>query len=258
MVQAIHFLFISLHKKFMSIKPYSDSDNKKSQVSRMFDNIAGKYDFLNHFLSLHIDTYWRYNAIKILSNLSIEKKPVILDVATGTGDLALACLKLQPEKIVGIDISEKMLEYGRVKINKKKQQHIISLQTGDSENMTFPDHSFDIITVAFGVRNFENLQKGLIEMFRVLKPNGKVLILEFSKPHFFPLKQLYLFYFKSILPFLGKTLSKDAEAYTYLPASVLQFPQDEEFINILISCGFQPIQQKKYSGGICSAYFCTK
>ncbi|HSH51710.1 MAG TPA: ubiquinone/menaquinone biosynthesis methyltransferase, partial [Bacteroidales bacterium] len=175
-------------------KPYKNQQTgKKEQVALMFDNIAPRYDFLNHFLSLGIDKIWRKKAIKYLSN--IKENPVLLDIACGTGDLAIEALKLNPEKIIGFDISEEMLKIGRKKVEKKSVSHIISLQNGDAENISFQNNYFDGITVAFGVRNFENLSKGLTEMFRVLKPGGYIVVLEFSKPTIFPVKQIYQFYF---------------------------------------------------------------
>ncbi|PCH70144.1 MAG: bifunctional demethylmenaquinone methyltransferase/2-methoxy-6-polyprenyl-1,4-benzoquinol methylase UbiE [Bacteroidales bacterium] len=221
----------------------------------MFNNIARKYDFLNHFLSMGIDKLWRKRAVKLLK--SIEPKQ-LLDIATGTGDFALACLKLNPDKITGIDISTEMLAVGREKIAKKKLQDRIELFEGDSEDIQFDDNSFDAITVAFGVRNFENLEKGLKEMNRVVRPGGKVVILEFSKPKNFPVKQFYNFYFFNILPLCGKMLSKDSSAYTYLPESVGAFPDGEFFLEIYKSCGFEETEQIKLSFGIASIYIGTK
>ncbi|HAF30804.1 MAG TPA: bifunctional demethylmenaquinone methyltransferase/2-methoxy-6-polyprenyl-1,4-benzoquinol methylase UbiE [Bacteroidales bacterium] len=218
----------------------------------MFNNIARRYDFLNHFLSLGIDNIWRRKAIHCLKDISTE--PVILDVASGTGDLAIAALKLNPKKIIGIDISEEMLNIGIQKINKKGYQNIIELKKGDSENIEFDNDFFDGLTVAFGVRNFENLNKGLSEMYRVLKPGGKAVILEFSKPRLFPVKQLYDFYFKAVLPMLGKIISKDSSAYTYLPESVNAFPEREQFIQELENLGFKNCTFKPLSFGIATIY----
>lgn len=238
------------------VNPYKDLDKgKKAQVALMFNNIARKYDFLNHFLSMGIDKLWRKKAVKLLK--SIEPKQ-LLDIATGTGDFALACLKLNPDKITGIDISTEMLAVGREKIAKKKLQDRIELFEGDSEDIQFDDNSFDAITVAFGVRNFENLEKGLKEMNRVVRPGGKVVILEFSKPKNFPVKQFYNFYFFNILPLCGKMLSKDSSAYTYLPESVGAFPDGEIFLEIYKSCGFEETEQIKLSFGIASIYIGTK
>ncbi len=235
------------------ITPYKDNKSgKKEQVAQMFNNIARRYDFLNHFLSLGIDNIWRRKAIHCLKDISTE--PVILDVASGTGDLAIAALKLNPKKIIGIDISEEMLNIGIQKINKKGYQNIIELKKGDSENIEFDNDFFDGLTVAFGVRNFENLNKGLSEMYRVLKPGGKAVILEFSKPRLFPVKQLYDFYFKAVLPMLGKIISKDSSAYTYLPESVNAFPEREQFIQELENLGFKNCTFKPLSFGIATIY----
>jgi demethylmenaquinone methyltransferase/2-methoxy-6-polyprenyl-1,4-benzoquinol methylase len=240
----------------MQVTPYKDSDQqKKQQVEQMFDAIAPRYDFLNHFLSLGIDKLWRRKAIRILS--AFQPK-FILDVATGTGDFAIAALKLKPEKIIGFDISEKMLEVGRLKVARKSWQNIIAFVKGDSEAMPFDSASFDAITVAFGVRNFENLENGLREFHRVLKPNGVAIILEFSKPKYFPSKQLYLFYFFRILPLVGKLVSKDSSAYSYLPESVMAFPDDKRFLAILNRCGFSHSHQKRLTFGIATIYIAQK
>jgi len=239
------------------LTPYKDKESgKKEQVAHMFNNIARRYDFLNHFLSLGIDKIWRRKTIRSLKSIPSDSN--LLDVASGTGDLAIAALKLKPQKIVGIDISEKMLGIGMDKIKKKKLDQIISLQQGDSEDIRFEENYFDAITVAFGVRNFENLTKGLSEMYRVLKPNGRVAILEFSKPKQFPLKQIYNFYFKRMLPFIGKIISKDYAAYTYLYDSVSQFSEGEQFIDELKKLGFKNCTYKKLSFGIASIYNANK
>ncbi len=235
------------------VKPYNkDTDTKKSQVSRMFNKIAPYYDFLNHFLSLGIDNLWRKRAIGQL----VDSKPkYVLDVATGTADLALEAQKqLQPDKIVGVDISVEMLEVGRKKIRKKKLENLIELQEGDSENLSFENNTFDAITVAFGVRNFENLEKGLKEMYRVLKQDGQLVILEFSKPRIFPFKQTFNLYFKYLLPFIGRFTSKDPKAYKYLYDSVQAFPDGNKFVSILENSGFKSIQCISLSLGICSIY----
>ncbi|BAX80899.1 bifunctional demethylmenaquinone methyltransferase/2-methoxy-6-polyprenyl-1,4-benzoquinol methylase UbiE [Labilibaculum antarcticum] len=238
------------------VNPYKDLDkSKKDQVALMFNNIARKYDFLNHFLSMGIDKLWRKKAVKLLQSLQPKQ---LLDIATGTGDFALACLKLNPDKVTGIDISTEMLAVGREKIAKKKLQDKIELFEGDSEDIQFDDNSFDAITVAFGVRNFQNLEKGLQEMNRVVRPGGKVVILEFSKPKKFPVKQFYNFYFFNILPLWGKMVSKDSSAYTYLPESVGAFPDGENFLEIYKSCGFEDTEQIKLSFGIASIYIGTK
>jgi len=221
----------------------------------MFDNIAGNYDFLNHFLSMGIDIYWRKRLVKRL----IKQAPAnILDVATGTGDLAIAMLKANPNKIVGIDISNGMLEVGRKKITEKGVENKITLQQADSENLPFEDNSFDAVSVSFGARNFENLEKGLSEMCRVLRPGGKLYILEFSQPTAFPFKQLYQFYFKYILPLVGKIVSKDNAAYTYLPESVGAFPYGKKLNNIIENCGYTNAKDYPLTMGIASIYIAEK
>ena len=235
------------------VKPYDSSDlSKKKQVEKMFDNISAKYDFLNHFLSFGIDHIWRRKTI----NLIAEKNPAfILDVATGTGDLAFAAeKKIKVKKIIGLDISNGMLEVGREKIKKKSLQNKLEFIQGDSENLPFENDFFDAVMVSFGVRNFENLTKGLNEIKRVLKPSGGIYILEFSKPKKFPIKQLFSFYSKFILPYLGSLISKDKSAYHYLPASVNVFPEGEDFIKRLQKVGFSSSSFKPLSGGISTLY----
>jgi demethylmenaquinone methyltransferase/2-methoxy-6-polyprenyl-1,4-benzoquinol methylase len=235
------------------VKPYDSSDlSKKKQVEKMFDNISAKYDFLNHFLSFGIDHIWRRKTI----NLIAEKNPAfILDVATGTGDLAFAAeKKIKVKKIIGLDISNGMLEVGREKIKKKSLQNKLEFIQGDSENLPFENDFFDAVMVSFGVRNFENLTKGLNEIKRVLKPSGGIYILEFSKPKKFPIKQLFSFYSKFILPYLGSLISKDKSAYHYLPASVNVFPEGEDFIKKLQKVGFSSSSFKTLSGGISTLY----
>ncbi len=231
------------------------ADPKKIQIAGMFDRIAGQYDFLNHFLSAGIDKKWRKKAVSSLRTLQPRQ---ILDVATGTGDMALAALALKPEHITGIDISEGMLQIGKRKITDKKLAHIINLQYGDSEKLPFKDQQFDAITCAYGVRNFEHVQSGLQEMNRVLRLGGKVAILEFSHPKKFPVKQFYRFYFRYILPHLGKAVSKDATAYTYLPESVATFPEGHEFCNILKQSGFKNIKAQPLTFGITTLYTAQK
>ena len=221
----------------------------------MFDNIAHKYDFLNHFLSMGIDKLWRKKAVKLLKS---HEPKILLDIATGTGDFAIEALTLNPKKIYGVDISTGMLEVGKSKIKKKGFDKIIELQEGDSESIMFEDNFFDAVTVAFGVRNFENLELGLSEMYRVIKKDGKAVILEFSKPTKFPIKQLYKFYFSSILPLWGKMFSKDNSAYTYLPESVDAFPYGTEFIDILKKIGYKNIYSKTVSFGIATIYIGDK
>lgn len=236
----------------MTVTPYSNSaKGKKEQVAEMFDNIAPKYDFLNHFLSFGIDKIWRRKAIRLL----IKHNPSnILDVATGTGDFAIESLKTAAREIVGVDISEEMLSFGRVKIEKLGVGKRITLQHGDAEELGFPDSYFEALTVAFGVRNFEDLPKGLTELNRVLKPGGMVCILEFSKPIYFPVKQLYSFYSFYILPFLGRLFSKDNSAYRYLPESVEKFPDGKEFLTLLKNSGFTETRQYRQTFGVATIY----
>jgi len=235
-----------------TVKPYYKNDqSKKEEVAEMFNNISKRYDFLNHFLSMGIDKIWRKKAVKILGQ---NNPKVILDIATGTGDFAVEALKLNPTKVIGIDISQGMLDVGIEKMKKKKVDHIIDLQLGDSENLNFDDNYFDGYTVGFGVRNFENLEKGLGEMLRVLKPNGKAVILEFSKPKKFPIKQFYHVYSKYILPTIGKIVSKDARAYTYLPESIAAFPEGDAFITIMKKVGYKNVESKLVAGGIATIY----
>lgn len=239
-----------------TVKPYKESSlSKKEQVATMFDNIAGNYDFLNHFLSLGIDIFWRKRLVRKLQK---QKPQNILDVATGTADLAIAMMKIKPFNVVGIDISNGMLEVGRKKIKEKDLEKTIQLQQADSEDLPFEDATFDAVTVSFGARNFENLQKGLSEMARVLKPGGKIYILEFSKPRLFPFKQLYDFYFKFVLPLIGKLLSKDNAAYSYLPESVKAFPHGKELNSIIENCGYTNAKNHPLTMGIASIYTAQK
>lgn len=237
------------------ITPYEAPENraKKEQVAEMFDNIAHSYDALNHVFSLGIDVLWRKKSINMLKEINPKR---LMDVATGTGDFAIEAQRmgLGAEEIVGVDISEGMLEIGRKKVVKKGYSDTITLQYGDSENLPFEDNYFDAYTAAFGVRNFENLQNGLGDMLRVLRPGGMGLVLEFSKPSSFPFKQLFWFYFKVIMPTVGKLVSKDARAYTYLPESVQAFPQGEDFMNIMKELGYKDVKQKRLTGGIATIY----
>ena len=240
----------------MTVVPYKEKEGtKKEQVAEMFNNISHKYDFLNHFLSLGIDILWRKKAIKQLKQ---DQPKQILDIATGTGDFAIEALALKPDKVVGVDISAGMLEMGKQKMKRKGLDHIIDMQMGDSEKLLFDDNTFDAVIVSFGVRNFENLEKGLSDMFRVLKPGGKTVIVEFSRPRRFPMKQLYNFYFKSILPVVGKMVSKDNAAYTYLPESVQVFPDGNDFLTILKKVGFKNTVCKPLTFGISSIYIGQK
>ena len=236
----------------MDSKDSDQNVDNKAVVGAMFDSIAWRYDFLNHFLSFGIDRLWRKRAIRIISKAA--QNPRILDVATGTGDLAIAAMKLNPEKITGIDISQKMLEIGRGKIRAKGLSERIELLSGDSENITFPDNTFDVAMVAFGVRNFSNPVKGLTEMKRVLIPGGLIMVLEFSKPTGFPFRQIYKFYFLNILPLFGRLFSKDKEAYRYLPDTVMKFPDNEKFIKLLTDAGYSEIKQTKLTFGVASIY----
>lgn len=226
--------------------------DKKATVTSMFDSIANSYDFLNHFLSFGIDKRWRRKAIRIISEA--YKNPKILDVATGTGDLAIAAMKIDPVHITGIDISDRMLEIGRDKLNRKELSGRIELIHGDSEQIPFEDNVFDVAMVAFGVRNFVDPLKGLSEMRRVVRAGGMVLVLEFSKPLNFPFRQIYNFYFLSILPIIGRLFSKNAGAYKYLPESVMQFPDNEQFMELMTKAGLGSIRQKRLTLGISSIY----
>jgi demethylmenaquinone methyltransferase/2-methoxy-6-polyprenyl-1,4-benzoquinol methylase len=240
----------------MAVVPYKENvGSKKEQVATMFNNISKKYDFLNHFLSMGIDIIWRKKAIKMLQPTQPKQ---ILDIATGTGDFAIAALKLNPTKVTGVDISEGMLNVGKQKMIDKGYSDRIELKLGDSENLEFSDNTFDAYTVGFGVRNFENLEKGLSEMLRVLKPNGTAIVLEFSKPKTFPIKQLYNFYFNKVLPGIGKMVSKDSSAYTYLPKSVDAFPDGQEFVDILKKVGYKDASARPLMFGIASIYKATK
>lgn len=240
----------------MQVVPYKEGDKtKKEQVADMFDNISRKYDLLNHTLSLGIDILWRRKAIRLLKPFAPQ---TVLDIATGTGDFAVEAVKLKPKKIIGVDISEGMLEVGREKIAQKGLDDLIELNYGDAENLAFEDNKFDVLTVAFGVRNFENLKKGLSEMFRVTSEGGHVMIIEFSKPRKFPVKQLFNFYFNTILPKIGKLVSKDNAAYKYLPESVAAFPDGLAFLKILNEVGYKEAKCIPLTFGISSIYWARK
>lgn len=239
-------------QKHDAIVPYSGSaETKKKQVRKMFDNISPRYDLLNRILSFGIDVWWRKKAIAILQK---AKPKQLLDIATGTADLAIEAIRLSPEKIIGIDISEGMLEQGRKKIQRKGLQHLIELKTGDSENLDFPEASFDAVMVSFGVRNFENLELGLKEIYRVIRPGGMLLVLEFSQPSNPLVMGLYNFYNRSFLPFTGRLLSKDDSAYTYLPESVKAFPEGADFLKILTNQEFQEVKALPLTFGISTIY----
>jgi len=240
-----------------TVVPFKESDqSKKQQVAVMFDKIAFRYDFLNRFLSGGIDVWWRKKAIRELKAL----KPVqVLDVATGTGDVAILTQKmLQAGKITGVDISEGMLAIGRKKIKKLALEDKIELQKGDSENLLFADNTFDAITVAFGVRNFQNLEKGLAEMQRVLKPGGKLVVLEFSRPKQFLFKAVYNLYMKTIAPGFGELIARNKDAYQYLNDSVQRFPEGKDFVSILDNTGYKSTYSKILTFGICSIYCGSK
>jgi len=235
------------------VVPYQDSSlDKKEQVAKMFDSIAFRYDFLNRFLSAGIDVQWRKKAISQLQDL---KPQMVLDVATGTADVAiLTYSQLKPAKIIGIDISEGMLDLGRKKIEKLGLSKTIELFSGDSETIHYPDAYFDAVTVAFGVRNFQNLEKGLGEMYRVLKPGGKLVVLEFSKPKQTGFKSIYKLYMNVVAPGVGKMFAKNKDAYQYLNDSVQAFPEREQFISIMNRIGYQQTYFKPLSLGICCIY----
>jgi len=241
--------------KHDTVTPYKTSDPKKVQVAQMFDNISHSYDFLNHFFSLGIDKLWRKKSVKLMKAVAPKQ---ILDVATGTGDFAFEALRLNPEKVTGLDISEGMLNVGREKIAKRKQESRMEFVHGDSESMPFPDNAFDAITVGFGVRNFQDLEAGLVEMRRVLAKDGMVVILEFSKPKRFPMKQLYFAYFRFVMPLLGKLISKDKSAYNYLPESVMAFPEGQDFEDILADAGYSTTERYPVTGGIATIYTARK
>lgn len=236
------------------VNPYNTEGSKKQQVIRMFDNISGTYDFLNSLLSLGIDRYWRKKALSMISRTA-NAELKLLDIASGTCALAIQSAKtFKNAKIIATDVSEKMLEIGRLKVLQKQLQNQIECQIADAENIPFEANCFDVITVAFGVRNFENLQTGISEMHRVVKPGGQIVILEFSRPLIFPIKQLFQVYFKFILPLIGRMLSKDPRAYDYLFESVQQFPDFGRFTAILEASGFKNCSYKPLTFGICSIY----
>ncbi|WDT67677.1 bifunctional demethylmenaquinone methyltransferase/2-methoxy-6-polyprenyl-1,4-benzoquinol methylase UbiE [Cloacibacterium sp. TD35] len=238
----------------MQVKPYNTDQSKKTEVEDMFDNIAPKYDLLNHVLSMKIDVLWRNTLVKWMNK---DAPKLVLDVATGTGDLAIAVQKGTGAEVVGLDLSQQMLNVGIDKIKKLNLDQKISMQKGDAENLPFEDNKFDAVSVAFGVRNFENLEKGLAELRRVVKENSSVYILEFSKVEGF-LAPFYMFYFKNILPQIGKLVSKDNRAYTYLPDSVNAFPYGEKMKQILLNTGYSKVEYKKLSLGIATIYKATK
>lgn len=238
------------------VTPYKNSSlGKKEQVAQMFDTISGNYDGLNRVISFGIDISWRKKVLQLVANTHPK---AILDIATGTGDLAILMTQTNAEKIIGLDISAGMLEVGRKKIEDRKLSNKIEMIQADSENIPFEDNTFDAITVAFGVRNFENLEKGLSEILRVLKPNGIFVILETSIPEKTPYKQGYTFYSKNILPLIGKLFSKDNVAYQYLSESASVFPYGEELNNILIKTGFTSVVAKPQTFGVATIYAASK
>jgi demethylmenaquinone methyltransferase/2-methoxy-6-polyprenyl-1,4-benzoquinol methylase len=236
--------------------PYKKSRlSKTKQVRQMFDRIAWQYDRLNHLLSLSLDKTWRRRAVNLLK----KYQPLsILDIATGTGDFAIAVAKLGPQHITGVDISEKMIDIGRKKIINLNLQELIHLEKGNAENLLFGDKTFDAVTVAFGVRNFEHLTQGLSEMYRVLKPKGVTIILELSRPNSACIQLLYTFYAFKLLPWLGRIISKNHVAYTYLPESIYTFPEGKKFLDILTGCGFSNVKQKRLTFGIATVYTAEK
>ncbi len=238
------------------VTPYKNSDlGKKDQVEQMFDKVSTNYDFLNRVLTFGIDMSWRKKIVKFVGQNNPKQ---ILDIATGTGDFAIMLTKLNPEKVIGLDISQGMLDVGIKKIKNKKLEGQIDMIQGDSENMPFKDNTFDAITVGFGVRNFENLDAGLQEIKRVLKPSGVLAILETSQPEKFPMKQLFKFYSKYIIPTVGKLFSKDKSAYCYLPESAAAFPYGKNFNNILQKNGFNNATNRSLTFGIAAMYTAKK
>ena len=238
------------------IKPYNSTDEKGKVVEEMFDNIASTYDTLNHRLSWNIDKSWRKKAIRRLAPFSPK---TILDIATGTGDFAIMSAKmLLPKTLIGADISDKMMEIGRQKVKEEGLDGIISFQKEDCLTLTFPSNTFDAVTAAFGIRNFQDLEKGLGEMYRVLKKGGHLCIIELTTPISFPMKQLFKIYSKVVLPFYGRLISKDSSAYDYLNKTIAAFPQGETMMNILQSAGFTKTSFTRLTFGICTMYIAEK
>lgn len=238
----------------MSVTPYSDDRSKREQVERMFDAISPKYDLLNRMFSLGVDQGWRRKVIRLVAAEPVEK---LLDVATGTADLAIMAAKVAGH-VTGVDISDGMLAQGRVKVEQKGLQERITLQQADSAALPFADGSFDAVTVAFGVRNYEDLDRGLREMLRVLRPGGRLFVLEFSKPQHTPMRQLFRFYFHRVMPLVGRLVSKDSAAYTYLPQSVDAFPEGSRFLDLLTKAGGREAKARALTGGIATLYTTRK
>lgn len=239
-----------------SIKPYNNDEAKGKQVERMFDSIAHSYDLLNHALSFGIDKHWRKAAINSLRPFNPQR---ILDVATGTGDFALLATKeLHPKELLGVDLSEGMMNVGRNKVKEAQLDHIIHFQKEDCLHLSFSDNTFDAVMVAYGIRNFENLDQGLREMCRVMRPGGRLVIIELTSPVHFPMKQLFWFYSHVFMPALGKIISRDSNAYTYLPATMEAFPQGEVMQGILKKAGFKDVKFKRFTFGLSTMYCASK
>lgn len=238
----------------MTVTPYSPDGSKREQVERMFDNISPKYDLLNRMLSMGIDQGWRRRVMRLVAQEPVEH---LLDVATGTADLAILASKKVP-RVTGVDISEGMLGHGRTKVADRGLSERVVLQRADSAALPFPDGSFDAVTVAFGVRNFEQLELGISEMRRVLKPGGRLFVLEFSKPQHTPFRQLFRFYFHNVMPFIGKLVSRDDAAYTYLPKSVDAFPEGPAFLEMMRATGLREVRSESLTGGVATLYIGRK
>ncbi|MEZ4740264.1 MAG: bifunctional demethylmenaquinone methyltransferase/2-methoxy-6-polyprenyl-1,4-benzoquinol methylase UbiE [Flavobacteriales bacterium] len=238
----------------MTVTPYSSNGSKREQVEHMFDAISPKYDLLNRLFSLGIDQGWRRKVVRLVGQEPVQH---LLDVATGTADLAIMAAP-RTERVTGIDISEGMLSHGRVKVKERGLEQKITLAQADSTALPFADATFDAVTVAFGVRNFEDLEKGLSEMMRVLKPNGRLFVLEFSKPQRTPMRQLFRFYFHRVMPLIGRTVSRDSAAYTYLPKSVDAFPEGPDFLALLENVGGSETKATALTGGIAALYQARK
>jgi len=234
-----------------NVPPIGIVEGKKPHIQRMFDSIAPRYDVLNRVLSGGIDQSWRR---KVIRTLLKDNPKRVLDIATGTADLAILAAKQGVDKVVGVDIAEEMLEFGRKKVRQQGLTEVVSLQTGDAEKLPFSDRQFDAATVSFGVRNFEDLDAGLRQINRILRPGGKLIVLEFSRPRAFPIKQLYAFYNRFILPTIGRLISGDSGAYTYLPESISVFPEDEHFLEYMQEAGFEELKATRLTFGIASMY----